>query len=53
MQKGFEGLMMSNVWNGLQVKKDKQLKKMPINITRMDGETEKVVFKDVQEFDFP
>lgn len=53
MDKGFEGLMMSNVWNGLQLKKEKQIKNMTLNVPRLDGGTEKVVFKDVHEFNLP
>ncbi|MBJ8109131.1 hypothetical protein COK00_12065 [Bacillus cereus] len=53
MQKGFEGLMMSNVWNGLRIKKEKNIKNMPLHVLRVDGGSEKVVFQDVEEFDFP
>lgn len=51
---GFEGLMMSNVWNGLQLKKDKNIKSLPLHVIRLDtGSKEKVVFQDVQEFKLP
>ncbi|MEX3713527.1 hypothetical protein ABFV99_14080 [Cytobacillus horneckiae] len=50
---GFEGLMMSSVWNGLQVKKEKQLKSMSLNVPLLDGRTEKVTFKEVEEFHLP
>lgn len=53
MTKGFEGLMMSNVWNGLQIKKDRNLKSMPLHVMRVDGGKEKVVFRDIQEFKLP
>ncbi|MES9681850.1 hypothetical protein ABWK22_02795 [Gottfriedia acidiceleris] len=54
MNNGFEGLMMSNIWNGLQIKKDKNLRRMPLHVVRVDGKgQEKVVFQDIQEFKFP
>lgn len=54
MDDGFEGLMMSNVWNGLRIKKEKNLRSMPLNVIRLDGTgTEKVVFRDVEEFKLP
>lgn len=51
--KGFDGLMMSSVWNGLQVKIDKQIKNVPLYVTRLDGGIEKIVFQDIQEFKLP
>ncbi len=53
MQKGFEGIMMSNVWNGLQIKKEKNIKSMPLRVPRVDGGSEKVVFKNIEEFNLP
>lgn len=54
MERGFEGLMMSNVWNGLQIKKEKQIKSMPLNVVRVDGGgRERVVFQDIEEFNLP
>ena len=53
-QAGFDGLMLSNVWNGLQIKKEKQIKEMPLKVMRADGSgVEKVVFQDVSKFTYP
>lgn len=51
--KGFDGLMLSNVWNGLQLKKEKSIKNMPLYVQRVDGGVEKVVFQQVEEFKLP
>lgn len=54
MNEGFEGIMTSNVRNGLQLKKDKELYSMPLKVLRMDGAgMEKVTFKEVNEFHLP
>lgn len=53
MNKGFDGMMLSNVWNGLQLKKEKGIKSMPLYVQRLDGGTEKVIFKDIEEINFP
>ena len=53
MSQGFEGLMLDNVWNGLKLKKEKQLRNLPLNVRRLDGGVEKVIFQDVMEFKYP
>lgn len=54
MQPGFDGLMLDSVWRGLQLKKAKQIKDMPLHVVRADGKgTEKVVFQDISEFKYP
>lgn len=50
---GFEGLMLKSVWNGLQLKKEKNIKNLPLNVSRIDGGVEKVVFQDIEEFNLP
>lgn len=51
MAEGFEGLMMSNVWNGLKIKREKQIRHMPLKVPRLDGGgLERVVFGEVNEF---
>ena len=50
MSKGFDGLMMSNVRRGLQIKKEKQIKSIKLNVLRADGAgMMKVLFKQVEE----
>lgn len=54
MRAGFDGLMLDTVWRGLQLKKKKNIKEIPLHVVRVDGKgTEKVVFQDVSEFKFP
>lgn len=50
---GFDGIMLSNVWKGLQLKKEKNIKNMLLNVPRLDGGVEKVVFQNVEEFKLP
>lgn len=49
----FEGLMMKSVWSGLQIKRDKNLKSMPLNVPLLDGSSARVVFQDIHEFKYP
>jgi len=53
MDTTFDGIMQPNIWNGLNIKKEKQIKSMPLNVQMIDGGLEKVVFKDVEEFRLP
>lgn len=49
-KQGFDGLMLANVRQGLQIKKDKRIKNMSLNVIRADGKgMEKVVFQQVEE----
>jgi len=51
---GFEGLMLASVWNGLRIKKEKNLKSISLKVARMDGQgTERVVFQEVGEAHLP
>lgn len=54
MNEGFEGFMLSDVWKGLQFKRKRKLKQIPLYVNKTDGSgSQKVVFKDIEEFDFP
>lgn len=51
MPEGFDGLMMKNVWHGLQIKKEQRIRHMPLYVPRLDGGgRERVIFGEVNEF---
>ncbi|UOE58106.1 hypothetical protein [Cytobacillus oceanisediminis] len=54
MDNGFDGLMLANVWNGLKLKKEKNMKSISLKVLRMDGTgLERVVFQEVMETYLP
>lgn len=49
----FDGIMQPNIWRGLDIKKEKQIKSMPLYVQMIDGGMEKVTFEDVSEAMLP
>jgi len=53
MDTTFDGIIQPNFWHGLEIKKEKDIKSMPLYIQMLEGGVEKVIFEDVEELKLP